>query len=154
LLPHHVPLLSQVIIGLLRAAMVRSGASDFLIDGFPRALDQAEMFERTVKPAELVLAFDCPEEVMEARLLKRGETSGRSDDNAATIRKRFETFVSQSMPVISHYEQLGKCHRISAIPTPEEVFEAVQAVVEGKVCDVALVVRSVLGHVLCWQLAG
>jgi hypothetical protein len=127
----------QVIIGLLRSAMVRSGGSQFLIDGFPRALDQAEMFERMVKPAELVLAFDCPEEVMEARLLKRGETSGRSDDNAATIRKRFDTFVSQSMPVISHYEQLGKCHRISAIPTPDEVFEAVQAVVEGKVCGVS-----------------
>ncbi|WIA23697.1 hypothetical protein OEZ85_000388 [Tetradesmus obliquus] len=122
----------EVIIGLLRAAMVRGGGSSFLIDGFPRALDQAEMFERMVKPAELVLAFDCPEEVMEARLLKRGETSGRSDDNAATIRKRFETFVSQSMPVIAHYEQLGKCHRISAIPAPDKVFEAVQAVVEGK----------------------
>jgi hypothetical protein len=73
----------------------------------------------------MVLAFDCPEEVMEARLLKRGETSGRSDDNAATIRKRFDTFVSQSMPVISHYEQLGKCHRISAVPAPEEVFSMV-----------------------------
>jgi hypothetical protein len=73
----------------------------------------------------MVLAFDCPEEVMEARLLKRGETSGRSDDNAATIRKRFDTFVSQSMPVISHYEQLGKCHRISAVPPPEEVFSMV-----------------------------
>jgi adenylate kinase len=133
--------IAQVIIGLLRAAMVRSGSSKFLIDGFPRAMDQADMFERMVKPAVLVLAFDCPEEVMEARLLKRGETSGRSDDNAATIRKRFDTFVSQSMPVISHYEQLGKCHRISAVPPPEEVFEAVQAAIDRSEAEVSLATR-------------
>eukprot|EP00878_Enallax_costatus_P032706 GHUV01035964.1.p1 GENE.GHUV01035964.1~~GHUV01035964.1.p1 ORF type:complete len:130 (-),score=45.61 GHUV01035964.1:766-1155(-) len=81
----------------------------------------------------MVLAFDCPEDVMEQRLLKRGETSGRSDDNAETIRKRFATFVEQSMPVISHYEQLGKCHKISAVPPPDEVFQAVCNVLEPPV---------------------
>lgn len=53
---------------------------------------QAEAFEREVAQPELVLAFDCPEEAMVARLLERGKTSGRSDDNEATIRKRFNTF--------------------------------------------------------------
>eukprot|EP00879_Flechtneria_rotunda_P010196 GHRR01010659.1.p1 GENE.GHRR01010659.1~~GHRR01010659.1.p1 ORF type:complete len:366 (+),score=147.50 GHRR01010659.1:558-1655(+) len=123
----------EVIIELLRAAMIKSNAKEFLIDGFPRALDQADMFERMVKPAELVLAFDCPEEVMEQRLLKRGETSGRTDDNAETIRKRFNTFVEQSLPVITHYDQLGKCHRISAVPLPDQVFEEVQKAIEEKV---------------------
>eukprot|EP00879_Flechtneria_rotunda_P017197 GHRR01018013.1.p1 GENE.GHRR01018013.1~~GHRR01018013.1.p1 ORF type:complete len:147 (+),score=56.23 GHRR01018013.1:558-998(+) len=123
----------EVIIGLLRTAMIKSNAKEFLIDGFPRALDQADMFERMVKPAELVLAFDCPEEVMEQRLLKRGETSGRTDDNAETIRKRFNTFVEQSLPVITHYDQLGKCHRISAVPLPDQVFEEVQKAIEEKV---------------------
>jgi hypothetical protein len=52
---------AQVIIGLLRAAMVKTGAKDFLIDGFPRALDQAEMFEKMVKAPDMVLAFECPE---------------------------------------------------------------------------------------------
>jgi hypothetical protein len=51
----------QVIIGLLRSAMVKAGAKNFLIDGFPRALDQAECFEKLVKAPEMVLAFDCPE---------------------------------------------------------------------------------------------
>ena len=40
----------------------------------------------------LVLFFDCPEDVMVERLLERGKTSGRTDDNEATIRKRFDTF--------------------------------------------------------------
>jgi adenylate kinase family enzyme len=51
----------QVIIGLLRAAMVKAGTKNFLIDGFPRALDQAECFEKLVKAPDMVLAFDCPE---------------------------------------------------------------------------------------------
>jgi adenylate kinase family enzyme len=55
---------AQVIIGLLRSAMmsrVPGGSKDFLIDGFPRALDQAQMFEKMVKQPKMVLAFDCPE---------------------------------------------------------------------------------------------
>ena len=106
--------------------MIACGQKQFLIDGFPRALDQAECFEQMVKPCEKVLFFDCPEEEMERRLLKRGETSGRSDDNADTIRKRFRTFVEQSLPVMDHYEQQAKVFKISAVPTPDQVFVEVQ----------------------------
>jgi hypothetical protein len=70
---------------------------------------------------------------MEERLLKRSQTSGRADDNAETIRKRFKTFVEQSKPVIDHYLALGKCHNISAVDAPDAVFQKVQAAVEGKV---------------------
>ena len=41
------------------------------------------------------------EEVLEARLLERGKTSGRSDDNIESIRKRFKTFKSDTMPVMA-----------------------------------------------------
>lgn len=78
-----------------------------------------------IKPAVKVLFFDCPEAVMEERLLARGKTSGRSDDNADTIRKRFKTFLEQSLPVVHHYEGLGKVAKISSVPAPEAVFEEV-----------------------------
>ena len=45
-----------------------------------------------VAEVEAVLALDCPEEVLISRLLKRGETSGRTDDNVETARKRFHTY--------------------------------------------------------------
>ena len=45
-----------------------------------------------------VLAYECPEQVLEERLLKRGESSGRSDDNIESIRKRFKTFQAETMP--------------------------------------------------------
>lgn len=47
------------------------------------------------------------------RLLKRGETSGRIDDNIETIKKRFETFKSSSYPVVEHYKTLNKVHTVS-----------------------------------------
>jgi hypothetical protein len=53
-----------------------------------------------------VVFLECPKAVMEERLLKRGETSGRSDDNMATIVKRFNTFQRESMPVVKFYEKM------------------------------------------------
>jgi len=55
------------------------------------------------------------------RLLKRGETSGRDDDNIETIKKRFATYKETTMPVIEHYEKQGKVAEIDSSPTPKEV---------------------------------
>lgn len=99
-----------------------SKKSRFLIDGFPRKMDQAVKFEETVCPARLVLFYDCPEDEMERRLLERGKTSGRADDNAESIRKRFRTFVETSMPVVEYYEKQGKAAKIDATPTPDVVY--------------------------------
>ena len=51
---------------------------------------------------------------MEARLLHRGLSSGRSDDNSETIRKRFRTFLEESMPVVDELEGRGVVHRVTA----------------------------------------
>ncbi|KAJ5677353.1 uncharacterized protein N7477_002986 [Penicillium maclennaniae] len=104
----------------------------FLIDGFPRKLDQAVFFESTVCVSELVLFLDCPEEVMEKRLLKRGETSGRDDDNAESIRKRFRTFVETSMPVVDDFEKKGKVVKIQATGSVEHVFAQVKTGIEAR----------------------
>lgn len=111
--------------------MIKSGRSEFLIDGFPREIDQAETFESQITACRFILFFDCPESVMEERLLNRGKTSGRTDDNAETIKKRFHTFVNASLPVIEKYEAIGKVHRISAVPPPDEVFEVVSGILDA-----------------------
>ncbi|KAJ3262115.1 hypothetical protein HK103_003958 [Boothiomyces macroporosus] len=99
------------------------GAVGFLIDGFPRTLDQADDFETTIGPCRAVLAFDCPLQVLEKRLIERGKTSGRADDNLETIKKRFATFKEQSLPVIQHYKQKGKVVEISSTAEIHEVYE-------------------------------
>jgi adenylate kinase family enzyme len=51
-----------------------------------------------------VLFLECPENVLEARLLLRGLSSGRSDDNLESARKRFKTYVETTLPVVKYFE--------------------------------------------------
>lgn len=89
-------------------------------------MDQALKFEEVIVPSKFVLFFDCPEEEMQKRLLNRGKTSGRADDNEESIKKRFKTFVDTSMPVVEHFEKQGKVVKILAVKGPEEIYEVVK----------------------------
>ncbi|KXS19902.1 ADK-domain-containing protein [Gonapodya prolifera JEL478] len=114
---------------LMRAAMESAPASaaGFLIDGFPRQMDQALEFEEKIVPCQFALCFECPLSVLEQRLLKRGETSGRADDNAETIAKRFRTFEEASRPVIDYFESKGRVVKISSVPPPGHVYQTTRS---------------------------
>ena len=76
--------------------MEASGKRQFLIDGFPRSLENLEAWDaemNMVSRTKFMLFLDCPERVMVERLIKRGETSGRTDDNEESIRKRYSNSV-------------------------------------------------------------
>ncbi|KAJ1673966.1 bifunctional uridylate/adenylate kinase [Spiromyces aspiralis] len=113
----------EITIKLLRNAMMAHPESDrFLIDGFPRNLVQAKAFEDTVTRCKKVLYYECPESIMLERLLKRGEISGRSDDNLESIRKRFRVFHNESYPVIEEFSKQGKVISVSCQASPEAVY--------------------------------
>lgn len=126
----------EVTVALLENAMKEAIASQgkykFLIDGFPRKLDQAYKFEDDVCPSAFTLFFDCTEEVMLGRLLKRGETSGRIDDNIESIKKRFWTFKETSYPVVEYFREQGKVIDVNATDTPENVYAAVKLQLKEK----------------------
>ncbi|RDA85366.1 hypothetical protein CP532_6428 [Ophiocordyceps camponoti-leonardi (nom. inval.)] len=136
----------EVTVQLLENAMVealndkkkkdgQAGPARFLIDGFPRKLDQAYRFESAICNPSLVLFYDCPEKVMQERLLERGKTSGRDDDNAESILKRFRTFVDTSMPVVDHYDKKGCVVKIDATHDPDAVFAETQKRLKEKLGD-------------------
>jgi len=106
------------------------GKGRFLIDGFPRKMDQALKFEEDVCISSLVLFFTTEEDTMLKRLLKRGETSGREDDNIESIKKRFVTYKQATMPVIEHYGEQRKVAEIDSSPSVDEVHSAAVAAVE------------------------
>jgi len=132
----------EVTVQLLENAMTETISKNpgnkpakFLIDGFPRKMDQAVKFEEVVCPAKLVLFYDCPEEEMEKRLLERGKTSGRADDNAESIRKRFRTFVETSMPVVEYFGKEGRVVKVNATETPDKVFEVTREKLKERLGD-------------------
>lgn len=63
---------------------------------------------------------------MTERLINRGKTSGRADDNAESIKKRFKTFVETSMPVVEYLEKQDKVVKIKAVKSPDEIYEEVK----------------------------
>jgi len=98
-----------------------NGKGRFLVDGFPRKMDQALKFEEDVCLSSLVLFYTTTEAVMLKRLLKRAETSGREDDNEEVIKKRFQTYKDTTMPVIEYYSKQGKVAEVDSSGGVEEV---------------------------------
>ena len=105
----------QITISLLKQAIIDKLCQDaatneavFLIDGFPRAIDQGDEFERIVTSAKAIISLECSEEVSLKRILQRGRDSGRNDDNEQSIRKRFNTYKLTSLPVVKHFLEQGR----------------------------------------------
>jgi len=125
----------RITVKLLQKAMAAhatEGKTHFLIDGYPRNLDNVEGWEQNVGNAAKVcgvLFFDAKEEELEARLLSRGQTSGRVDDNLESIRKRFKTYEAETMPIINRYKQESKVYTIDGMPPPEEVWKVTQEII-------------------------
>jgi UMP-CMP kinase len=81
---------------------------------------------------QFVLFFDCPQETCTERCLSRGQAgSGRTDDNLESLKKRFDTYLNDTMPIIKHYEAQDLVRRIDATRNAEQVFEDVKKVFEA-----------------------
>jgi len=106
------------------------GRGRFLLDGFPREMNQALKFDETVCLPSYVLFFALTEDVMLQRLTERGKTSEREDDNEESIKKRFHTFEDESMPVIDYYRKKGKVVEVDASPSADEVYKTVKVRVD------------------------
>lgn len=125
----------EVTIALLKQAIsteFEKGATKFLVDGFPRKMDQALTFENEIASSAFTLFFECPEQVMLERLLERGKTSGRADDNVESIKKRFRTFIDTSMPVVDHFEKQNKVVKVRCDHPVDEVYAKVLAALKDK----------------------
>lgn len=98
----------EVSLSLLRKAIVDMKWNRYLIDGFPRNWDNLEGWNSTMTDVcnvEAVLFIECNEKELQKRILSRGESSGRDDDNLVSLKKRFATFKKETLPVVEHFKK-------------------------------------------------
>jgi adenylate kinase len=125
-----------VVIGMIDSSLEKHPyAKGFLFDGFPRTVAQAEALDKLLsfKKTSIakVLALDVNEDELVTRLIKRGETSGRSDDtNEEVIRKRFAVYKKDTEPVAEYYKQQGKFETVKGVGSIDEIFETLSALIK------------------------
>ncbi|CAK6955969.1 adenylate kinase isoenzyme 1 [Scomber scombrus] len=126
-----VPL--DTVLDMIKDAMIAKAdvSKGFLIDGYPREVKQGEEFEKKIGKPCLLLYVDAKAETMVKRLMKRGETSGRADDNEETIKKRLDLYYKATEPVIAHYSGRGIVKKVDSELPVDEVFSQVSKAVDA-----------------------
>jgi adenylate kinase len=138
----------EVVIGMIDTCLGKNPDSKgFLFDGFPRTVAQAEALDKLLayKKTSItkVLALEVSEDELVKRLLKRGETSGRSDDtNEPVIRQRFSVYKNETEAVAEHYRNQGKLERIKGEGTVNDIFGALSHSIEQEMAMQAVAAQS------------
>ncbi|GAO29004.1 adenylate kinase [Geofilum rubicundum] len=125
----------HIIVGMLENKLNVLGAvKGVIFDGFPRTIEQAcalkMLLHKREEDIDVMINLEVDNAEITERLLKRGETSGRSDDNLETIEKRIRVYECQTAPVIDFYKKEGTYRGIDGQGTVDEIFERISAVIE------------------------
>ena len=129
----------EVVIGMISSALDENPqAKGFLFDGFPRTSAQAEALDNLLKfkkdSIAVMLALDVSEEELVKRLIKRGETSGRSDDtNEQIIRARITEYSTKTAVVADYYKQFDKVVMVKGEGTIDEIFDGLCKEIDSRI---------------------
>ena len=112
--------------GMVEREMQKAGwTKNFLLDGFPRSQENNEQWQQKVSSKfnfGCLIHFDSDEETVKERIMKRGETSGRIDDNMESLMKRLQAFNDDQVPIIESYAAEGKVKTINADQEEDKVY--------------------------------
>ncbi len=128
----------EVVIGMISSALdANPTAKGFLFDGFPRTGAQAQALDNLLELKEasinVMLALDVSEKELVKRLLKRGETSGRSDDtNEQVIRARITEYHNKTAIVAEYYRQFNKVVLIKGEGSVDDIFAALSKEIDER----------------------
>ncbi len=109
-------------------------SSGMILDGYPRTVEQSRQLEILLgernQKTTMLIDIQVEEQELINRLLLRGKISGRSDDNAETIKKRLVIFHEKTAPVHNFYKALNKYAAVDGLGTIDEIFERICGVIE------------------------
>ncbi|HCK21287.1 MAG TPA: adenylate kinase [Bacteroidetes bacterium] len=129
----------EVVIGMIGGAVDQAESQDkngIIFDGFPRTVAQAAALDSLLESRGTaiagVLSLAVDEEELTQRILKRGLTSGRSDDSdEATIRKRVQEYRLKTEPVAAYYAEYGKVRTIEGVGSIADINAALLEAIEA-----------------------
>ena len=111
------------------------GSKGVIFDGFPRTIAQAEALKKMLaargQEVSVMLDLEVPEDELMVRLIKRGQETGRADDNEETIKNRLVVYHSQTAPVIDWYKNDGKYQHIDGVGSMERIFADICTAIDG-----------------------
>ena len=128
----------EVVIGMISYALdANPDIEGFLFDGFPRTSTQAEALDKLLELKNLsinvMLALDVTEEELVKRLVKRGETSGRPDDNNEQVIKiRILEYHKKTSPVADHYKKANKVVLVKGEGSVEDIFNRLTKEIDSR----------------------
>jgi adenylate kinase len=125
----------EIIVQIIEKKIVSNpDASGFLFDGFPRTFVQAYILEGLLLKMHTSLTclffLDVPPEESLTRLLRRAETSGRSDDTEAVIRNRLKEYQEKTAPVAQYYKERGLFFPIEGVGSIEQINRSLEETIE------------------------
>jgi adenylate kinase len=126
----------QVTIDMLEAEVDRNpNAEGFIFDGFPRTEAQAGALDTFLETKNMkvnaTIALEAKDDILVKRLLERGQTSGRTDDqDEEKIRNRFDEYNQKTAPLREYYQGQQKFHSINGIGTIEEITARLTSLIE------------------------
>ena len=110
---------------LMPRVLAANDASGYLLDGFPRSVEQAlearKLAEIASAGPDAVIYLDAPREELVRRIVARAEIEGRADDNPETVENRLRVFDEATRPLIEHYRERGLLHIVDADQHEDDV---------------------------------
>lgn len=119
----------EVVIGMIETRLDQNAdAKGFIFDGFPRTQAQADALDRLLSSKKTaitaMLALEVEKQELITRLMGRGKTSGRADDqDVSVIENRIAVYNRETAPVIDYYESQGKFISVDGMGSIEEIFD-------------------------------
>lgn len=126
----------SLIIDMLAATLDSKGKDipGVIFDGFPRTIAQAEaldkMLEERGEKVSTVIGLEVDDEELIKRIIARGKTSGRADDNEETAKKRLDTYYSQTLPLKDFYIAQGKYAKINGVGSIDDIYAAISKAIK------------------------
>ncbi len=127
----------SIVIGMIKSILKENKeAKGFIFDGFPRTVEQAKALDLILNenetPVSGMLCLEVENEELINRLLTRGKTSGRSDDqDVSIIENRIRVYHEKTMPLKDYYKAQKKCYPVYGMGSVEEIAERLNGIVSS-----------------------